>query len=285
MLHISIAARPARAAILALLAVALAAVLPGCSSASAEEPVEPTRLVLASTTSTQDSGLFDTLIPAFEEAHPEYPVEVVAVGTGEALELGRRGDADVLLVHAKADEEEFVADGYGAERLDVMYNDFVVLGPEDDPAAVASTADAPGAFVAIEDAQATFVSRGDDSGTHKREMAIWEQAGNEPQGEWYLSVGQGMGDSLRLAAERDAYILCDRATFLANIDDVEIGIVFEKDEALYNQYGVIVVSDAANPEGAQAFADWLTSEDAQGLIGEFGQAQFGRALFVPNAEG
>jgi tungstate transport system substrate-binding protein len=281
MLHVSKAARFARVAML----VAILVTLVGCSTTSAKEPIETTRLVLASTTSTQDSGLFDVLIPAFEEANPEYSVQVVAVGTGEALELGRRGDADALLVHAKADEEAFVSGGYGTERHDVMYNDFVVLGPSDDRASAAAAADAPGAFTAIEGAQSAFVSRGDDSGTHKREMAIWKQAGIEPTGDWYLSVGQGMGDSLRLAGEKNAYILSDRATFMANADDIPIGIVFEEDEALYNQYGVIAVSDAANLDAAETFVSWITSGEAQSLIGEFGQEQYGRALFVPNAEG
>ena len=258
-------------------------VLVGCSDPSAHAPDGTSRLVLASTTSTQDSGLFGVLVPAFEKAHPEYSVEVVAVGTGEALELGRRKDADVLLVHATADEKTFVAQGYGTGRHDVMYNDFVVLGPLGDPADIASATDAAAAFAAIADAQSTFVSRGDDSGTHKREKAIWEDAGIAPKGAWYLSVGQGMGDSLRLASEKNAYILSDRATFLASEGDAALKVLFEGDEALRNQYGIIVVTDAANAEGAEAFASWITSDEAQGGIGEFGTETFGTPLFVPDA--
>jgi tungstate transport system substrate-binding protein len=277
--------RAARLAAAAVVAIALIAVT-GCSSDGAEAQEEPTRLVLASTTSTQDSGLFDVILPLFEEAHPECAIEVVAVGTGEALELGRRKDADVLLVHAKTAEEEFVAEGHGIERRDVMYNDFVVVGPPDDPAAVGEATSAPAAFSAISSARSTpFVSRGDDSGTHKRETSIWEAAGIEPAGAWYLSVGQGMGDTLRLAAEKSAYTLCDRATFLALEDDIALELLLEEDDLLYNQYGVIVVSDAANAEGAEAFAEWITGPQAQGIIGRFGYEEFGRALFVPNAEG
>ena len=276
--------RAARFLAAALIVIALIGVA-GCTGSEVDAQ-EPERLVLASTTSTQDSGLFDEILPVFGEAHPECQVEVVAVGTGEALELGRRKDADVLLVHAKAAEEEFVAEGYGTERRDVMYNDFVIVGPEDDPASIADAADAEDAFSAIAASRATgFASRGDDSGTHKREMSIWDASGAEPTGEWYLSVGQGMGDTLRLASEKSAYTLVDRATFLALEDDVELVLLFEEDELLYNQYGVIVVRDATNADGAQAFADWITGPEAQGIIGKFGYETFGRALFVPNAEG
>jgi len=249
----------------------------------AQEPVEPTRLVLASTTSTQDSGLFDVLIPAFEEAYPEYTVEVVAVGTGEALELGRNKDADVLLVHAKASEEELVAEGYATERRDVMYNDFIIVGPESDPAGVGGTTDAAAALTAISESGAEFASRGDDSGTHKKELQLWEAAGIEPSGDWYLSVGQGMGDTLKLASEKGAYTITDRATYLNLRDTLQLEILVEGDSALFNQYGVLPVTDATNTDGAEAFTEWVTSAEAQAIIEEYGVNTFGQPLFVPNA--
>jgi len=282
-----------------VLALMLAFSLAGCGAAEptddqgAEQPAEQTELVLASTTSTQDSGLFDELIPAFEEANPEYKVKVIAVGTGEALELGRNKDADVLLVHAKADEEAFVAEGFGVERADVMYNDFVLVGPESDPAGVKDAADAGAAMQAIakagEAGKAKFVSRGDDSGTHKKELKLWAAAGVEPTptpeaDEWYEETGQGMGETLTIASEQEAYTLADRATFLAQQDALELTILLEKDETLLNQYGVIAVTEAQNQEGAQAFYDWVLSEEGQQVIGEFGVEKYGQQLFVPNAQ-
>jgi tungstate transport system substrate-binding protein len=277
------AARPWAAALVVMLVTVLVA---GCSGPETAEESERERLVLASTTSTQDSGLFDVLIPSFEESVPAYDVEVVAVGTGEALELGRRGDADVLLVHATADEEAFVAEGFGTARRDVMYNDFVIVGPAEDPADVRGVADASGALEGIAAAEAFFVSRGDDSGTHKAELALWQESGFDVDeaGAWYLSAGQGMGDSLRLASEKDAYILTDRATYLANAEALESVLLVEGDEALRNQYGVVIVADAANPEGAQSFADWIVAEDAQTLIRAFGANEFGEPLFTPNSD-
>jgi len=248
-----------------------------------EEPVEPERMILASTTSTEDSGLFEVLIPAFEEAYPEYVVEVVAVGTGAALELGRAGDADVLLVHAKPDEEQLVAEGYGTERRDVMYNDFIICGPPDDPAALADEASVADALTKLSTSGSSFVSRGDDSGTHKKELSLWGQAGITPEGDWYISAGQGMGDCLTLASEQKAYIMADRATYLALRDNLELDIVVEGDEALFNQYGVIPVTEAANLEGAQAFADWIVSPEGQDIIREYGVEEYGEPLFIPNA--
>ena len=251
----------------------------------AEEPVaEPTRFVLASTTSTQDSGLFDVLIPAFEAAYPEYTVEVIAVGTGEALALGEAKDADVLLVHAKAKEEEFVAGGFGTERTDVMYNDFVIVGPAADPAGLTGMTVAADALAKVMDSAATFVSRGDESGTHTKELAIWRTAGIEtPAGDWYMSAGQGMGDVLKIASERLGYTLADRATYLALADTLELEILLEGDKALFNQYGVIPVTDATNMDGARAFADWIVSAEGQGVIETFGVEEYGEALFIPNA--
>ena len=250
----------------------------------AEEPVETTDLILASTTSTQDSGLFDVLIPAFEEAYPEYKVNVIAKGTGEALELGQNKDADVLLVHAKAKEETFVADGYGTERRDVMYNDFIIVGPAADPARIKGTATAAEALTKLSASGSSFVSRGDESGTHTAEKKLWEKAAVTPSGEWYVSAGKGMGDVLIMASELGAYTLTDRATYLSMADTLELDILVEGDSALFNQYGVIPVTDATNMDGAQAFADWIVSPEAQQIIAEYGVEEYGEPLFFPNAE-
>lgn len=279
-----------RAASIVLMLV-LAFTLIGCADSSepaaptepAEPAVEPTRLILASTTSTQDSGLFDVLIPAFEDAYPEYTVEVIAVGTGEALEKGKNKDVDVLLVHAKADEEAFVVDGYGTERRDVCYNDFVIVGPEADPAGVKSAADMNAVMKAIFDRKANFVSRGDDSGTHKKEVKLWGGAAVEPSGDSYLVTGQGMGDTLKIASEKQGYTLADRATYLSMKDALDVVIVREGDSGLLNQYGVIPVTDARNAAGAEAFKTWVTSAEGQDVIGAYGVEKFGAPLFFPNA--
>ncbi len=273
--HLRGAAR-ARAAGLLVFALLLVLVA-GCPSST------PETLVLASTTSTQDSGLFDELIPAFEEAYPEYEVEVHAVGTGEALALGETGDADVLLVHAKKDEEALVEAGYGLERRDVMYNDFIVVGPADDPAGIAGGEDAADSLAVLSDTEGTFVSRGDNSGTHKKELTLWETAGVEPEGDWYVSAGQGMGAVLRMASETDAYALTDRATYLSQGDDSTLVVLVEDDPALFNQYGVIPIADAANPEGAEAFTDWITSDEGQEVNASFTLEGTEDTLFTPNA--
>lgn len=276
---------------LSVLAFALVFSLAACAGEepaeepAAEEPAAPqTKLVLASTTSTQDSGLFDELIPAFEEAYPQYKVEVIAVGTGEALKLGENKDADVLLVHAKAKEEEFVKNGFGTERHDVMYNDFVIVGPAADPAAIKGMTVAADAFLKIKGAGATFISRGDNSGTHTKEMSIWKAAGETtPTAGWYQSVGQGMGDVLTMASEQGAYTMSDRATYLAMKDELALEILVEGDKALFNQYGVIPVVGAANPEGAQAFMEWILAEDGgQAVIRTYGADKYGEPLFIGN---
>lgn len=249
-------------------------------------------IILSTTTSTEDSGLLDFLLPEFKE-DTGIDVKTIAVGTGKALQMGRDGEADVLLVHAKESELEFVEEGYGTERHDVMYNDFILVGPEDDPLNLKE--DNPDNILeglkTIAEEEFTFVSRGDDSGTHKKELGIWETAGIEPSGDWYLDAGSGMGDVLKLANERQAYTITDRATYLSMLEELDLDIAIEGDENLFNQYGVIPVnpevledSDQINHEGALEFKDWLISDKAQELIEEYGVDEYGEALFIPNAE-
>lgn len=248
---------------------------------------EPQRLILATTTSTDDSGLLDYILPDFEEKF-NATVDVVAVGTGQALEQGANGDADVVLVHARAQEDAFVADGHGTARYDVMYNDFIIVGPADDPAGIKGLTDAAEAFKKIADAEATFVSRGDDSGTHTKEKAIWEKAGITPEGDWYLSAGQGMGAVLTMTEEMaGAYTMSDRATYIARkAEGLELDILVEGDPIMFNPYGVIPVNPAEHPnikaELAQSFADWITSLETQELIASF--EVNGEQLFVPDSE-
>ena len=245
-------------------------------------------LLLASTTSTEDSGLFDTLLPAFMKTHPEVEVSVTAVGTGQALELGRRRDADVLLVHAPPAESAFVAAGHGVVRCEVMYNDFVVVGPPGDPAGIRGMADVTAALrrIAVSRASgAEFISRGDDSGTHRKELSLWEGAGVEPSGSWYMEVGQGMAEVLRMAVEQRAYALTDRATYLSQRSSSDLEVLVEGDERLFNQYAVIPVTGASHPEAARAFAEWITGPEGQTLIGAYGRERFGRPLFVADARG
>ncbi len=256
---------------------------------------EPEVLRLATTTSTADSGLLDAILPGFEEAN-NARVDVVAVGTGQAIALGEAGDADVILVHARGREDAFVEAGHGINRRDVMYNDFVIVGPADDPAGVSGMATAAEALAAIAAAEAPFASRGDDSGTHTKELSLWEGAGLTPEsGGWYSSLGQGMGDTLTFANESGAYTLTDRGTFLAMRDNlpnlvVVVGgdtIADNADPAKLNPYGVIPVnpdkSDAINGDLAEAFAAWITSPEVQQQIGEFGIDTYGSPLFYPDA--
>jgi tungstate transport system substrate-binding protein len=241
--------------------------------------------VLATTTSTDQTGLLDALLPDFTEK-TGIEVKVVAVGTGQALEMGKNGEADVVLVHAKASEEQFVEEGYGVERFDVMYNDFVLLGAEPLPEALKN--DIIGAFQYLSSEEKTFVSRGDDSGTHKKELAIWKAAGIEPSGDWYVSAGKGMGDVIQMADEMQAYTLSDRGTYLSMRNNVELQIVVEKATDLLNQYGVIAVNPDKNPgvhiDEANQFVQWILSKETQEKIAEFGIEEFGQALFVPNAK-
>ncbi|NLW21666.1 MAG: tungsten ABC transporter substrate-binding protein [Tissierellia bacterium] len=252
------------------------------------------RIILSTTTSTQDSGLLDYILPVFEEKYG-IEVDVVAVGTGKALQMGRDGDADILLVHAKESEEEFVAEGYGKARFDVMYNDFILVGPKDDPLKLKEKfpKDILGGLKTIAENEFTFVSRGDDSGTHKKELSIWKEAQIEPAGDWYLEAGSGMGDVLKITDEKQGYTISDRATYLNMRDELDLDIIIEGDENLFNQYGIIPINPEAfdddvkgriNEEGAQIFLDWILSDEAQELIGEYGVEEFGMPLFVPNAK-
>ncbi len=242
-------------------------------------------ITVASTTSTENSGLFGHILPIFQ-AETGIEVRVVSQGTGQALETGRRGDADVVFVHARAQEEAFVAEGYGEQRFDVMYNDFVVVGPAEDPAAVRATDSAAAAMAAIAAAGAPFASRGDDSGTHVAEMALWQAAGIEPAGEWYLSTGSGMGATLNTAAQVPAYALTDRATWLSFQNRGPLEIVSEGDPVLFNPYGIILV----NPERhahvkadlGQSFIDWIVSPAGQAAIAGFTVG--GEQLFFPSAQ-
>jgi tungstate transport system substrate-binding protein len=247
-------------------------------------------LTLATTTSTYDSGLLDAILPVFEE-ESGIRVEVVAVGTGQALALGEQGDTDVLLVHARAREDAFMDADHGTRREDVMYNDFVIVGPQSDPAGIAGMDSAAEALAAIAAAEMVFVSRGDDSGTHTKEKAIWESAGIEPEGDWYQAIGQGMGATLTFANEENGYTLSDRATYLSRTlddDSFELAILVEGDPILFNPYGVMAVnpekSELINAEGANQFIDWLVSLPTQELIAEFGKDKFGSPLFTPDSE-
>jgi tungstate transport system substrate-binding protein len=269
------------------------AVLVGCreerspnSKTPAAGAPQAKEIVLATTTSTQDSGLLDELLPAFER-ESGVKVKVVAVGSGQALELARRGDADLLLVHSPAAEKEFMEQGWGAKRLPVMHNDFVILGPVDDSVQVKNARTAPDALAAIADLKKRFVSRGDDSGTQKKELELWKAAGVQPEGDWYISAGAGMAQALRIANEKKAYILADRGTYLALKDELQLAVVFEGDDRLLNRYSVITLNPAKHPHlrerEAQRLAEYLTSPAGQRAIGEFGVKRFGQALFTPEA--
>lgn len=244
-------------------------------------------IILATTTSTRDSGLLDMLIPRFE-AQSGYRVKLIAVGTGAALQMGRDGNADVLLVHAPEAEETFMREGHGEARFPVMHNDFVLVGPSDDPAQVRGHI-ITHALQRIAAAEARFLSRGDDSGTHKKERTLWAEAGINPNGTaWYNETGQGMGATLTIASEKQAYTLSDRGTFLAMRNALALDILVEGDERLINPYHVIIVSPkkhpAVNVDGARAFADFLIAPETQARIGAFGVETYGQPLFVPDAE-
>ena len=247
---------------------------------------EEVRLRLATTTSTEDTGILPVLNAPFEKMM-NIKVDVISVGTGKALELGARGDVDVVLVHAREAEDKFVANGSGVNRRDVMYNDFIIIGPEKDPATIKGMTNAQEALKKIALAQAPFISRGDDSGTHKKELKLWEKAGIKPEGKWYFEAGQGMGPVLTMANEKQAYALSDRGTYLAYGGKIGLKILCEKDPALNNPYGIIAVNPAKFPYVkyiyAMAYIGWLTSPEGQKIIREFGKDKFGQPLFIPTA--
>ena len=244
-------------------------------------------LLLVSTTSTQDSGLLDVLLPAFT-AQTGWRVQLIAIGSGQALKLGEQGNADAILLHSPDAEKKFMDTGFGMDRRLVMHNDFVIVGPPSDPAALRSTPALDSAFKAIFASASTFVSRGDDSGTHIKELVIWERAGLDPHSQpWYLETGQGQGATLSVASEKGAYALTDRGTFLAYKPNVDLEILYEGDPFLLNIYHVITVNPgkfpSVNYEAARAFADFVTSPDGQEIIATFGVDQYGEPLFFPDA--
>ena len=262
----------------------LCAVVVGLSAAQPQ--ADERFIIVASTTSTQDSGLFDSLLPLFKQK-TGIEVRVVAKGTGQAIKEAQNGDADVLFVHDKKSEEKFVADGFGVKRFEVMYNDFVIVGPKSDPAGVRGMTDAPAALAKIAGAGAPFASRGDDSGTHKAELRLWKEAGVDlaaASGSWYRETGSGMGPTLNTAAGMSAYALADRATWLAFKNKGDLEIVVEGDKRLFNQYGVILVNPEKHPHvkaaDGQAFVDWLISPEGQQAIADF--KIDGQQLFFPN---
>ena len=241
-------------------------------------------ITVASTTSTEASGLFGHILPAFEEA-TGIDVRVVAIGTGQAIEIARRGDADVLFVHHKPSEKEFIANGHGVKRYPVMYNDFIIVGPGSDPAGVEGINQAEAALAQIAEAEVPFASRGDDSGTHKKAMGLWEQAGVEPSGTWYRETGSGMGQTLNTAAGMNAYALADRGTWIGFDNRQQLELLVEGDPDLFNPYGVILVNpekhDHVKADMGQQFIDWLTSEEGQEAIASYRLR--GEQLFAPNA--
>jgi tungstate transport system substrate-binding protein len=262
--------------------IALFALLLATPSGAQEKSI-----VVASTTSTQDSGLFGHILPLFK-SKTGIEVKVVAQGTGQALDTGRRGDADVLFVHAKAQEEQFVADGFGVKRYPVMYNDFILIGPKSDPAGVNGTRDIVAALKAIKAKAAPFISRGDRSGTHIAELNLWRMAGIDPaadKGTWYREIGQGMGAALNTASAANAYVLADRGTWISFKNRGDLVIAVEGDTRLFNQYGVMLVNPAKHAhvkkEFGQAFIDWLISPEGQKAIADYKIS--GQQLFFPNA--
>ena len=245
-------------------------------------------IVVASTTSTQDSGLFNHILPIFK-ARTGITVKVIAQGTGQALDTGRRGDADVVFVHARPQEEKFVVEGFGVKRFPVMYNDFVLIGPKSDPAGIGGTKDIVAALKTIKAKGAPFISRGDRSGTHAAELALWKLAGIDAagadRGPWYKEIGHGMGAALNTAAAADAYVLSDRGTWISFKNRGDLAVAVTGDQRLFNQYGVILVNPAKHPHVkknlGQAFIDWLTSPQGQGAIADY--KIDGQQLFFPNA--
>ena len=263
-----------------LLALLMVASFAACKKKDAEEPAV---IRLSTTTSVNDSGLLPYLLPVFE-AKTGYKVEVQSAGTGAAIQKAIDGNADLILVHAKASEEDFIAQGYGVERLPFMYNFFVIVGPKDDPAGIKDCANAAEAFAKIRENESKFVSRGDDSGTHKAELKIWgDNAPDAATESWYISAGQGMGACLTMASEQQAYCLTDKATFLSMQAELNLDLLLEKGDDMKNTYSLIAVNpekiDGLNTEGAKALIDWMLSDEASELIAKYGQDEYGVSLF------
>lgn len=256
----------------------------GLSLVSTQSVANETPVRMATTTSTENSGLLNYLLPEFYK-DTGYKVHVIAVGTGKALRLGRDGDVDVVLVHAPGAEHEFVNQSYGVKRFPVMYNDFVIIGDPSDPASIKKSASIKEAFEKIQSSKNLFVSRGDDSGTHKKEKKIWQGAGINPKGKWYRQVGQGMGKVIQIAHELRAYTLTDRGTWLSYKDKVDMDVLYQGDQKLFNPYGIIAVNPERysdiNIKGANALIEWLTSKNGQQLIGKY--KKFNQVLFTPSA--
>ncbi len=263
----------------ALLCICLVLSIPTIASSNSTS-----MLRLATTTSTDNSGLLDYLLPEFRK-DTGIEVQTIAVGTGKALRLGREGDVDVVLVHAKNAEQAFIDGGFGVERFDVMYNDFVLVGPLDDPAKISSSHSVIEVLQKIRDTKSAFVSRGDDSGTHKKELSLWKSVNYSPQGDWYKSVGQGMGKVIQITNEMGAYTMTDRGTWLAYLSRSNLALLYQGDPPLFNPYGIIAVNPKkhshVNYAAAESLINWLTSDKGQHLIGEFKVK--GEQLFIPNA--
>jgi tungstate transport system substrate-binding protein len=269
-----------------LVAVLWVALVAAVSLSTGPALAQSTVVILSTTTSTQDSGLLDVLVPLFEKK-TGLTVKTISVGTGQALALAARGEADVTLAHAASLEKKYVAEGKMTNRRLVMYNDFVIIGPPDDPAKIKGLPSALDALKRIAESQSRFVSRGDRSGTHVLELALWKQAGVEPRGAWYIESGQGMGQTLGIANDRRAYSLTDRATYLAFAKRVDLPILVEKDRPLLNIYSVMEVNPANGPRvnvaGGKAFAEFVLAPETQDVIRTFGMDKYGQALFVPIA--
>ena len=263
--------------VIAALTGLLTSPLPGRAAVPAHRTV-----ILATTTSTRDSGLLDVLLPVFEQK-TGYVVKTVAVGTGQALAMGRRGDADIVMTHAPAAEKPLVDEGWLTHRVQFMHNDYVIVGPETDPAQAARAKSAGAALRQVAEAKGTFVSRGDDSGTHKQEKALWRAAELVPKGAWYVEAGQGMGATLRIASEKQGYTLTDRATYLNLQKTLALKILFEGDPLLLNTYSVMLVNpdrhSRVNAEGAKALHAWLLTDASRAMIHDYGKDRFGQPLF------
>jgi len=268
----------------ALVLALLALVIAGCGDDDSETASKGPSgtMIMATTTSTKDSGLLDELVPAFERTG-DCKVKTVAVGSGQALAMGEKGDADVLLVHSPDAEKTFMDEGHGASRTAVMHNDFVIVGPASDPANIADAPDATTAFRRIAREKAPFASRADESGTNAKELKLWEEAGIKPSGSWYLETGQGMGETLTVASQKEAYTLSDRGTFLAT-KNLDSKLLKEGGKDLRNNYHVIVVkAPGTNAACAKAFSSWITSAPTQKEIADFGVKEYGEPLFFPDA--